>query len=110
MSNCRLIICEKTSHWGPLLRWRLGRRQRQVVETRSLAGCEAALVEAPASLVAVEVTAGNLEAAFDFLSSVRRRFPRAAVVVFLAPDVEQARLMLLEAGAIETITSVLQAP
>jgi hypothetical protein len=110
MSDCRLIICEKTNHWASVLRWQLGTRQPQVVETRSLPGCEAALVDAPVSLVAVEVTTANLEAVLDFLARATRRFSRAAFIVFLAPEGEPAAAMFREAGAVDAITSVLQVP
>jgi len=110
MTNCQLIVCERTSHWSAVLRASLGRRQPQVVETRSLPLCEAALVEAPASIVAVEVTQDNLEAVIGFLKKVSERFPRAAFTALLAPEFQPATCLLREAGAIDAIASVLDAP
>jgi DNA-binding NtrC family response regulator len=110
MSQCRLIVCEKSSHWASALRSALRYRPPQVVETRSLAGCEAALAESPSSLVAIEATANNLEALLGFITSVKQPFPRASVVVLLAPESLHAAPLLREAGAIDAITSVLQAP
>jgi len=110
MSNCHLIVCEKVSHWAASLRSRVGAQRPQIVETRSLGGCEAALAEAPASLIAIEVSPAKIEEAVRFVASVSRRFPRAAVVVFLAPEVEPAGALFRECGAIDAITSVLQAP
>jgi hypothetical protein len=110
MSNCRLIVCERTSHWAAVLRASLGGREPQVVETRSLALCEPALAEAPASIVAIEVTPDNLEAFIGFLGNVNKRFPKSVVAMLLAPELESAACLLREAGALETIASVLEAP
>jgi len=110
MPNCRLIICEKTSHWAPVLRGLKGGCRPQIVETRSLAGCEAALSESPASLVALEVAAANLEPVLDFLSRVGCRFPRCATVALLTPETMSAARLVQEAGAIQTVFSVLEAP
>jgi hypothetical protein len=109
MPACRLIVCEKTSHWAAALRACLGRQPR-IVETRSLAACKAELSQAPASLVALETTAGNVEAIISFISSINQRFPRASLVVLLAADAEAAALLLREAGAIEAVASVLELP
>ena len=72
--------------------------------------CEAALVEAPASIVALEATPDNLEALVGFLGNVNKRFPQAVVAMLLAPELESVACMLREAGALETIASVLEAP
>ena len=110
MSNCRLIVCERRSHWAAVLRASLGGREPQVVETRSLLSCEAALAEAPASIVAVEATPDNLEALVGFLGNVNKRFPQAVFVMLLTPEIESAACLLREAGALEAIASVLEAP
>jgi hypothetical protein len=110
MSNCQLIVWERTSHWASVLRASLGAWQPQVVETRSLALCEAALMEAPASLVAVAVTPDSLEAVVGFLRRLSQRFPRATAVVLLALEVEAAAGLLREAGALDAIASVLDVP
>jgi hypothetical protein len=107
---CRLIVCEKTNRWAAALRAALGRSPLQVVETRSLAGCESALIEAPASLAAVEVTAANLDQAVEFVMQTGRRFPRALVVALLTEEAASAERLIQEAGAIDVIGSVLDAP
>lgn len=108
--NCRLIVCEKTNRWATALRTALGRSPLQVAESRSLAGCESALAEAPESLVAVEVTPANLDQAVDFVVHTGRRFPRALVVALLAEEAESAERLMQEAGAVDVIGSVLDVP
>jgi hypothetical protein len=109
MSNCRLIVCEKTGRWAAALRPALGSRPPQIVETRSFAGCEAALVESAYSLVALETTAASLEAVLGFIGLVMIRFPRCYVAALLAPEARGAALLVREAGAIAAIDSVLDA-
>jgi DNA-binding NtrC family response regulator len=108
--TCRLIVCEKTNRWATALRTALGRSPLQVAETRSLAGCEAALAEAPDSLVAVEVTPANLDQAVDFIEHTGHRFPRVLVVALLAEDAASAERLMQEAGAVDAISSVLDVP
>src|SRR5206468_1030368 len=78
-------------------------------ETRSLPGCEEALASSPASLVAVEVTPANLDAALDFVSRTNLQCPRAALIALLSPELLAAAPLLREAGAIDVATSVLEA-
>ena len=110
MPACRLIVCEKTSHWAAALRGALGTRQPRLVETRSLAGCQEALAESPYSLVAVETTATNVASVVEFISSMTQRYPRATLVACLAEDAADAEMVAREAGAIDAIFSVLDAP
>jgi hypothetical protein len=109
MSTCRLIVCEKAGRWAAALRSALANQPPRIVETRSLAGCEAALAESPYSLVALETTATNLEAVLAFVERVLVRFPRSHVAALFAPEARGAALLLQEAGAIATIESVLDA-
>jgi hypothetical protein len=105
-----LIICEKTSHWACALRSALNGREPQVVETRSLTGCEVALGQSPASLVAVETTTSNVEAVLDFVLRATARFPRSSMVALLAPDALAVAPVMQEAGAIAVAGSALEAP
>jgi hypothetical protein len=109
MSRCHLIVCEKTGRWAAALRSALGERPPSLVETRSLAGCEAALVDAPHSLVALETTASNLEATLAFVGRSIGRFPRCYFVALLDPEICDAALLIREGGAIATFDSVLDA-
>jgi hypothetical protein len=109
MPACRLIVCEKSSHWAPPLRDAVG-QEPTIVETRSLAGCEAELAIAPTSIVAIEVTATNLEAVLLCLARVQERYPRAAAVCLLMTDAQDAAALVREAGAIDAISSVLDLP
>lgn len=110
MPSCRLIVCEKTSHWAAALRAAMGTKQPQVVETRSVPGCEAALAESPASLVAIETTLANIESVLGLMARIADQFPRASVVVLLTAETHGAAPLMPEAGAIDAIVSVLQAP
>src|SRR5205085_6365793 len=109
MANCSLIVCEKNSRFGPALRRELANSRLRVVETRSLAGCEAALVQSPESLVAIEARTANLESVIGFLTTLNRRYPQAAAVA-LAVDAPATDSMLAEAGAIAVFCSLVEAP
>ena len=108
--TCRLIVCEKTNRWASALRAALCRSALVVTETRSLVGCESALAEAPDSLVAVEVTAANLDQAIDFVVLTGRRFPGALVVALLTEEAAVAERLMQEAGVVDVIGSVLDVP
>lgn len=110
MPSCRLIICEKTSHWAAAFRACMKARQPRIIETRSLTACKAELVQSPASLAAIETTADNIEAVLGFISSMGQHFPCASVVGLLAADASSAAALLREAGAIDAASSVLELP
>ncbi len=116
MPACRLIFCEKSSHFAPIIRAELASESPRVVETRSLAGCAAELAAAPQSLVAIEATPSNLPAVILFLTQLSKQYPQAAAVALLARDdatgnqLPQAADLLAEAGAVAVFQSVLEAP
>jgi hypothetical protein len=115
MSACRLIIFEKTSHWAAVLRADLAGRPPRLVEARSWPGCQAAVGQSPASLVAIEVLAANVEAAVERVVWLNREYSNCRVAALLAPefgepDLIVAELLVREAGAIEVIRSVLEVP
>jgi len=105
-----LILCEKTSRWAAAFRTALRDSRPQIIETRSIAGCQAVLEESPASLVAIEITPANLEAAIEFVAQCSGRVPRAAAVALMASELSSAALLFREAGALDVATSVLDAP
>jgi hypothetical protein len=110
MPDCRLIVCEKSSRWAAALRGAVGAERPRVVETRSIPGCEEALAESPAALVAVETTVTNLPSVVEFIAHLNERFPRAKVVALLAEEVAGAGALLREAGAIDAVCSVIETP
>jgi hypothetical protein len=110
MPSPRLILCEKTERWAAAFRAALGKSQQQLLETRSLPGCEEALAASPASFIAIEVTASNLEATLDFVGRISSHYPNAALVALLSPETLAAAPLLREAGAIDVAASVLEAP
>ena len=110
MRSCQLIICERESQFAPALRRELANNASLVVETRSLAGSEAALAESPESLAVIEATAANLASVVDFLVRLRERYPRASVAVVLNCITINDESLFNEAGAIAVVRSVLEAP
>lgn len=110
MPPCRIIVCEKNSHFAPAVRRELGQQTQQVVETRSLLGCAAALAESPESLVAIESTPANLELVIAFIGKIRHQYPQATTVALASADSLSASNLLAEAGAIAIFTSVLETP
>lgn len=109
----RLILCEKTSRWAVAfrraVRGPLGQQSASIVETRSLAQCGQQLSAAPASIVAVETTADNLEALVGVLPGWLRRFPHSRAIALLDESLAAAELLLREAGAIAIFDSPSQA-
>jgi len=110
MTACRFILCEKTARWAAAFRTALGKSQPQIIETRSLPGCEEALAASPASFIAIEVTTSNLEATLDLVRRVSSHNPNAALVALLAVETSAAAPLLREAGGIDVAVSVLDAP
>jgi hypothetical protein len=119
MSTCRLIVCERTSRWAAALRRALVQRPGAVASVRGLAQCREALALAPASLVAIEVTADNVGAVVDFVAGAGHS-PQTRVAALIpaglanAPletaELETAELLLREAGAVDVLTTLAQAP
>jgi hypothetical protein len=108
MSTCRLIVCEKASHFAPALRRELGHKRPSVIETRSLSSCKANLAESPESLVAIETTPDNFEAVVSFVGQIRQQYPQASVVALVNADTICFGALLAEAGAISIFSSVLE--
>jgi hypothetical protein len=110
MSSCRLIVFERSGHWAAALRAPGLSGLPPVVETRSLAACSDALVQWPASLVALEATASSSDTVRTWIVEQLRVQQRAAMVALLAPEAANAELMFREAGAVDVIASVLDVP
>jgi DNA-binding NtrC family response regulator len=110
MPSSRLILCEKTARWAPALRAALGDSRLQLVETRSIPGCEEALAASPASFIAIEVTIANLDATLDLVRRIKAHYANAVVVALCPTDALAAAPLLREAGVIDVAVSVLEAP
>jgi hypothetical protein len=110
MHPCRLILCEKANHWAAALRSALAGASPKIVETRSLAACETELALSPESLVGLEATLPGAESILDFILRARRAYPRATVAGFVSSETIAMAPLLRESGAIEVISSVLDAP
>jgi hypothetical protein len=109
MPTARLILCEKTSRWAVALRRVLGPQSGVLVETRSLADCGRELAAAPASIVAVECAAENLDRVLIGLGEWSRRFAAARFVALGIPTLESAEPLLRECGCVGVLHSPRQA-
>jgi hypothetical protein len=110
MLKCHLILLEKNGQWATALRAVRPLTPVEVVETRSLRAVHEALVSAPASVVALHVTADNVASVIDFLLTAAQRFPRARFAGLLEVADGPWDPVLREAGAIDVIHSVLDLP
>lgn len=110
MPSAHLIVCEKTNRWAAAFRGALREGKVRIVETRSPGQCEEALRSAPASLAAVEVSTGTLEAVMELLERASRAWPAARIVALLDSGTESAEPLLREAGAVEVLTTTREAP
>ena len=100
-----VIVCEKSGRWAVAFRRALGKQSALVKETRSLPGCGRELAARPASVVAVEVAEGNLEAVIAALTDWSRRFPVSRVMSLMDPQLAGSELVLREAGAMIVLHS-----
>jgi len=117
MKTCRLIVCESQDHWAIALRRGLaathvGSNQtektpgRRVFEVRSLRQLWHELQLSPKSAVIIEVAADErIQPTAAWLYEARRAFPRMAAFVALAPDLQMARSLFVELGAVQVIRS-----
>ncbi len=103
-NHVRLIVCERRGLWAALLRRALP-REVKLRETRSLAECREELAQAPASLLAVELSPGRLSESLDLLSDVGRAYPLARTVMMAPRGCESYEELLGEAGAVHFTTS-----
>lgn len=103
MTHAQVILCEKSGRWAAALRRALGKQLVPMAETRSIAQCGAALRSAPASLVALEVTSANLDAALGLIVHARREDSAARIVVLLDAGAESAESLLREAGGMDVL-------
>ena len=110
MPRSSLILCERTGRWAVAFRRALGGRCTAVKESRSLAACAAHLVEQPASVVAVEVTAANLERVLAAVPAWQRRHPQCRFVALLAEELAAAEELLREAGAVDVLHRAREVP
>src|SRR5207247_1424188 len=73
--------------------------------TRSLDECQDELAAAPASLVVLELSQGNLDGLPRHLTDWNRRFPLARAIVVAERKWEPYEWLMREAGAIDFISS-----
>jgi len=105
-----LIVCERTGKWMAMLRRVLPRDTAAVCQTRSLRECHEELEAACESIVAIEVTVGNLPQALNYLERWQTAFPDAVAIVLAEPGVERYESLLREAGGVHLAASTRDVP
>jgi DNA-binding response OmpR family regulator len=106
LPRARLLVCEKNGDWAVGLRNLAGDGGPRVWQVRSPADCLDGLRTSPASVVAVEATAGNLGAVAGLLCRVTREFRAARTIILAARGLEDHQWWLREAGAVHVVFSV----
>lgn len=104
MNKPGVIVCERSGAWATAIRRYLPAEIR-LRQTRGLAECAAELSAAPQSLLALELTPGNLAGVLGLLSGLGRKFPLAAAVVLAERGLERYEWLLREAGAVHFTAS-----
>jgi DNA-binding NtrC family response regulator len=74
-------------------------------QSRSLADCERALSDAPASIVAIELTMANVGDVLDLLTRIPRDYPHARVIVVARRLLRRYEWLMREAGAVQFVTT-----
>ncbi len=106
MPRAQLIVCETTSKWAVALRRHLRSvGDARVGETRYLDDCWRQATASPASLVALEATAANLEPLVISMNRYRVRLPRVRAVVLADRCLAAGEWLLREAGAVHVVFS-----
>jgi hypothetical protein len=112
MPDASLIVCERTGRWAAA--WRKAFEAAGVpyslVNTRSLAACEAELREAPSSMAAIELTPSNVEDLARFAVDVMRRHPLSRWLALAEPGLADCRWPVYEMGAVSFAVSVRELP
>src|SRR5262249_28070256 len=101
----RLIVCERTTFWAAALRRLLSECEIQVRQTRSLDECRKELAAAPASLVVLELSPGNVLGVLQCLTDWNGEFPLARPVVVAERGLAAFEWLVREAGAVDFISS-----
>ena len=104
MTHGIVIFCERTGAWAASLARHLEASLPQR-HTRSLAECDEALTEHPASLVVLEITSANAERALAWLAELRDAFPRARAVLVAQRGLESFQWAARELGSEAFTTS-----
>jgi len=110
MAKPRLIICETTGRWAVAFRRALADQSEHIEETRGLAGCARQLGRNPGSIVAIEVTAVNLDAVLVAVPDWLNRFPHCRCMALVEPELDAAEALLREAGAVAVLRATREVP
>ena len=105
METARFIVCEKTGQWATAFRRAGFAAGVRVCETRSLDQCWRELDASPASFLAVELTAGNLESLLARLAALGGSHPAAGAMVIASRGAVRYEWLLREAGAVHVLFS-----
>jgi len=109
MDVARLIVCEKTGQWAAAIRRAELDLGVRIYETRSLAECWEELAASPASFLALELSATDVEPLLTKLMSLGWSHPAARAAVLAPRGQEPYEWVLREAGAVHVVFSPRQA-
>jgi hypothetical protein len=108
-SPARLIVCERRGRWAVLLRRKVAEAGVRVWEIPLLADCAAEIVESPASMVVIELTANNLGEILKTVRNWRRDYPQLRWVAVADRSLADREWLMREAGAVHFTCSPRQA-
>lgn len=105
LESGRFIVCERAHFWAARIRPKLSNMSLRLYESRSLAECWQQLETAPASLLALELTATNIKSMIEALPRMTRWYPLARAVILGDRVMLEFDWLLREAGAVGTTFS-----
>ena len=100
-----VIVCERTGQWAAALRRELTTAGVHLAETRSLKEAWESLATAPASMLIIELTAGNVDSLLRRMAWLARDFPRARLAIVASRRLSEYQWLLREAGAVHFLCS-----
>lgn len=103
--NAGFIVCEKKGDWAAALRWAQRDGKMRIHELRSLIDCRNELRSAPASVLALETNASNIEGVLRLMIEMQSSSPQARVIILADVNVQRWEELLREAGAIHVVYS-----
>lgn len=101
----RLIVCEKTGRWAAALRHAAGSCELPLVEVRSLQQLERELIDSPAAMAAVEVSAASLVRVATHVAAWRSRFAGSAILLLADEELQPLEAPLREVGVVHAAFS-----
>lgn len=95
-----MIVMERSGDWAAALRLQLDPSDVRLFETRTLDECWLRLVEHPAAMAVLELTADNVRPLLTMLLRLQRALPEARAIVVAKRQLVEYGCLVREAGAI----------